>query len=175
MRVQPDSPQRTNELRSYFPDWTANLPKAPEELEADHNSYLAGGYAEEFGYFAQPGVSRGVPVLDGEPPEQHVEWRYEAAAMHPGYPITPYPLALDRDQAGNDFATTVGRQRAAVYDRSPETRASAPSRGGFIAVADRPYERESHRSAHRVAAVVTRLLSLLVVLRWELPRRRARF
>ena len=95
MRLQPDSVQRADELRSYFPDWTPQLPRASEELEADHNSYLAGGYAEEFGYVPQFGASRGVPVIDGEPPEQSVVWRYEAAAMHPGYPIKPYPLASD--------------------------------------------------------------------------------
>ena len=95
MRVQPESPQRTDEQRSYFPDWTPHLPKAPAELEADHNSYLAGGYAEEFGYLARPGVSRGVPVLDGEPPEDCAEWRCEAAAMHPGYPITPWSSVME--------------------------------------------------------------------------------
>ncbi len=175
MRLRPDSPQRTDEQRSYFPDWTPNLPEIPEELEADHNSYLAGGYAEEFGYLARPGVSRGVPVLDGEPPEECAEWRCEAAAMHPGYPITPYPLALDRDQTGGDFKAPVGRQQAAICERSPETEASVESHGGFVTVADRPYEREHHRSAQRVAAMVTRLLAALVALRWELRRRRVRF
>ena len=162
MRVRPDSPQRTDEQRSYFPDWTPHLPKVAEELEADHNSYLAGGYAEEFGYLAQPGVSRGVPVLDGEPPEECAEWRCEAAAMHPGYPITPYPLALDRDQRG------------AKFERSRVTEASVESHGGFVTVAERTYERERHGSAQRMAAAVTRLLAALVVLRWELPRRRVR-
>jgi hypothetical protein len=142
------------------------LPKAPEELEADRNSYLAGGYAEEFGYLARPGVSRGVPVLDGEPPEESTEWRCEAGAMHPGYPITPYPLAVDRDPTGDDFGASV--------KASPETEVRVVSRGGFIAVSNRPYEREHHRSAQRVAAVVTRLLAALVVLRWDWPRRRVR-
>ena len=162
MRVRPDSPQRTDEQRSYFPDWTPHLPKVSAELEADHNSYLAGGYAEEFGYLARPGVSRGVPVLHGEPPEECAEWRCEAAAMHPGYPITPYPLALDRDQRGT------------ICERSAVTEASVESHGGFVTVTDRTYERERHGSAQRVAAVVTRVLAALVVLRWELPRRRVK-
>jgi hypothetical protein len=166
MRVQPDSSQRTNEQRSYFPDWTPTLPKVREELEPDHNSYLAGGYAEEFGYFARPGVSRGAPVLEGEPPEACAEWRCEAAAMHPGYPITPYPLAFDGEQ---------GQQRAPIFERSVEFEASVESRGAFVTVADRPYERVRHRSAQRVAAVVIRVLAALVVLRWELPRRRMKF
>jgi hypothetical protein len=162
MRVRPDSPQRADEQRSYFPDWTTHLPKVREEIEADHNSYLAGGYAEEFGYSSGPGVSRGVPVLDGGPPEESAEWRTEAAGMHPGYPITPYPLALDREPA-------------AMYEKSLEIEASVESHGGFIAVANRTYERERYRSGRRVAAVVTRLLGRLVALRWELPRRRAKF
>jgi hypothetical protein len=138
------------------------LPKVCDELEADHNSYLAGGYAEEFGYLSGPGVSRGVPVLDGGPPEESAEWRTEAAAMHPGYPITPYPLALDGEPA-------------AICERYLETKVSVESHGGFITVTNRAYEREQHRSGRRVAAVVTRLLALLVALRWDLPRRRARF
>jgi hypothetical protein len=170
MRVQPDSPQGTSEERSYFPDWTPHLPKAPEELEADHNSYLAGGYAEEFGYTARPGVSRGVAVLDGDPPpEECAEWRCEAAAMHPGYPITPYPLALDGDVSRADVAVgTASSVRARLIEVRGE------SRGQFVAVVNRPYERERHRSAQRVAAAVTRLLAAIVVLRWELPRRRVK-
>jgi hypothetical protein len=162
MRLRPDSPQRADEQRSYFPDWTPYLPKVREELEADHNSYLAGGYAEEFGYLSGPGVSRGVPVLDGEPAEESAEWRGEAAAMHPGYPITPYPLALDREPTS-------------ICERYLKTEVSVESRGGFVTVANRAYEREHHRSAQRVAAAVTRLLARLVALRWELPRRRVRF
>jgi hypothetical protein len=165
MRIRPDSRRTTHEQRSYFPDWTPHLPRATEELEADHNSYLAGGYAEEFGYLAQPGVSRGVPVLDGGPPEERAEWRCEAAAMHPGYPIKPYPLAPDRDQTASDTAAT---------QRSAKIEASVTSRGGFVTVANRPYVREQHRSAQRVAAVITRVLAALVVLRWELPRRRVK-
>ena len=61
MRVEPDSRKRMGETRRYFPDWTHRSLASGPELEADHNSYLAGGYAEEFGYRAQPGYSRGAP------------------------------------------------------------------------------------------------------------------
>src|SRR5262245_28378552 len=98
MRLAPDSPQREDEQRRYFPDWTPCLPEELDELEAEHNSYLAGGYAEEFGYWAQAGSSRGVPLLDGEPPEQSAEWFGQAAAMHPGYPIRPCPLADGQEE-----------------------------------------------------------------------------
>lgn len=46
----PDSVSRVNEEHRYFPEW-ADRPKIPgPALEADHNSYLAGGYSGEFGY-----------------------------------------------------------------------------------------------------------------------------
>jgi len=45
MRLDPSSPLRTDEQRRYFPDWTCGVLEVCEELEADHNSYLAGGYA----------------------------------------------------------------------------------------------------------------------------------
>jgi hypothetical protein len=164
MRLQPDSSQRADEQRSYFPDWTPKLPELPEELEADRNSYLAGGYAEEFGYVARLGVSRGVPVLDGKLPEECPEWRGEAAAMHPGYPITPYPLALDRAQISGDVKATAQPQRAATVE----------SQGGFVSVTDRAYEREHHRSAQRAVATITRVLATFLALRWELSRRPVR-
>src|SRR5262245_57827743 len=100
MRLEPDSPRRTDEQRRYFPDFAPYLLEDCEELEADHNSYLAGGYAEEFGYWAQTGSSRGVPLLDDEPLEQHAKWFGQAGAMHPGYPIKPSPLTLDGPQSG---------------------------------------------------------------------------
>lgn len=167
MRVQPDSPRRTDEQRSYFPDWTPCLPSVSEELEAEHNAYLAGGYAEEFGYLAQAGASRGVPIVDGEPPEECAEWRCAAAAMHPGYPITPYPFARHPDQTRRDFVTLAG-------ERSSHIKARVGSRREFVRVADRPYERERHRTLRRAAAMLTRLLATFVALRWELRHRRVR-
>ncbi|HVY80471.1 MAG TPA: hypothetical protein VG994_05765 [Steroidobacteraceae bacterium] len=169
MRLQPDSPRRADEPRSYFPDWTPHLPRAAEELEAAHNSYLAGGYAEEFGYIAQLGASRGVPVIDGESPEQSVEWRFEARAMHPGYPIKPYPLASDLE-----IAAFQERRHASLRPRSPKLDANEAPRVGFVPVIERPYERERRRSGQRAAAALTRLLARVVAFRWELPRRRVR-
>ena len=57
MHLQSNAHQRTGEYRRYFPDWTHRSLRVGEELEADHNSYLAGGYAEEFGYLAQAEAS----------------------------------------------------------------------------------------------------------------------
>jgi hypothetical protein len=97
MRVEATFPRRMGEQRRYFPDWTALVLETSPELEADRNSYLAGGYAEEFGYRAQPGWSRGVPVLDDESPELCPGWRCQAGATHPGYPLKANPLAAELD------------------------------------------------------------------------------
>jgi len=173
MRVAPDSPRPTSEQRSYFPDWTLRLPEYREELEADHNSYLAGGYAEEFGYWAHPGASRGVRVFDGEPPEDSVEWFGQAGAMHPGYPIRPYPFAGDRDllEPLEDGATkqmSAEVSRRSALDSSRDT----ARRGTFVRVTDRQYERERRQLPQRATALLTRALAALVALQWELPRRR---
>jgi hypothetical protein len=173
MRLEPDSPKRTEEDRRYFPDWTEPLAEAREEIEADHNSYLAGGYAEEFGYRAQPCSSRRVRVLDAEVPEESAEWRRLASATHPGYPIRSRPIALEGDQgepespAGSGSARIVTSQDAAL-----EIAREAHQYGAFVSVTDRQYEHERHLVAHRAAAVLTRLLAALVTLRWRLPHGR---
>ena len=176
MRLKPDSPRRSDEDRRYFPDWTEPLPEVREEIEADHNSYLAGGYAEEFGYRAQPGASRGVPVLDGELPEESEEWHHQAGSTHPGYPIQPRPLAFDGEETANVAATSSEPQPlAASFEASRESAHESVGQGAFVRVTDRPYEQARHHPEQRVAAVVTRLFAVLVKLRWELPHaRRAR-
>jgi hypothetical protein len=171
MRLDPDSPLRMNEQRRYLPDWTRRVLEVHEELEADHNSYLAGGYAEEFGYWAQPGASRGVPLLDGESPEEYAEWLAQSA-IHPGYPLRPYPIALDREHPRHGFPASARRSR--IEASSEAVHASARKiayRGTYVRVTDRRYERERHGAAQRTAAVLTRVLAALVALRWELPRR----
>ena len=163
MHLKPDSPQRTNEQRRYFPDWTHRSLKDGEELEADHNSYLAGGYAEEFGYRADAVASRGVPLLDGEPPEESEERLVQAVTMHPGYPIRAYPVAPARVRHDGAFMTT------------PQLHVEAhevTDHGAFVRVVDRPYERDHHRPGRRVAAMLTRLLAALVAWRWESSHRR---
>lgn len=170
MRLEPNSPRRANEDRRYFPDWVRRRLRRCEELEADRNSYLAGGYAEEFGYRAQPGCSRGVPVLDGEPPEQSTEWLSEASATHPGYPIRPHPIVIDGEQAGAQGRDT-GRQSAAGSESPIRDSRDAPSHGTFFAVTDRPYERERKRAGRRAAAVLRRTAAVVLAWRWSLPRR----
>jgi hypothetical protein len=163
MRLAADSPQRINEQRRYFPDWTRRVLEVHEELEADHNSYLAGGYAEEFGYCAQAGASRGVPLLDGESPEEYAEWLGQTAAIHPGFPLRPYPIALGRAHPRHGSPAPAGRPRIEA--------SSEGVHGTYVTVTERHYERERHGAAQRTAAVLTRVLAALVALRWELPRR----
>lgn len=172
MHLKPDSPRRANEERRYFPDWTVRLEGLRDEVEADHNSYLAGGYAEEFGYRAQPGFSRGVPVIDGELPDESAEWRVQAGVTHPGYPITPRPVALDGELTEAVVTEVLRRQRNVASHEPP---VAAPREmelhGTFVRVTDRPYEHERHHAEQRAAAVLTRLLASVLAFRWGLPHR----
>lgn len=86
-----------NEDHRYFPEW-ANRPEIPgPPLEADHNSYLAGGYSEEFGYRTDRGWPPVFPSLQGDPDESQL-WRVHIKGLHPGYPECPRPE--DRDRPG---------------------------------------------------------------------------
>ncbi|HEY8507121.1 MAG TPA: hypothetical protein VIL32_02125 [Steroidobacteraceae bacterium] len=163
MRLDPNSPQRMGEERRYFPDWVPRLSETREELEADHNSYLAGGYAEEFGYRAQPGATRGVPLIDGEPPEQTPEWHEQAFATHPGYPLKPYPVVPEKEQI------EIPATRAS---RTAHERSSREPAGAFIRVTERSYERNRRRLSQRVAGAVTRMMAGILQLTWQLPHRR---
>jgi hypothetical protein len=144
--------------RRYFPDWTPLVLENCPELEADHNSYLAGGYAEEFGYRAQPGCSRGVPVLDGESPDDCAERKAQARATHPGYPIRAHPFELEWSGRASPAAVNwIGRREAYGVD----------SHSGFVVV----YERQRRTPAERGAAIARRMTSALISLRWVLSRR----
>lgn len=165
MRVEPGSRRRMGEQRRYFPDWTARALERRSELEADHNSYLAGGYAEEFGYRATPGYSRGVPVLDGESPEECIEWQGQARATHPGYPIRPHPLEIDVERG----ARTADRKK--ISDNEGSTR-EVECCGMYVSVSNRPYERKRMEAAQKAAAVSRRFVAAMVELRWKLGLRR---
>lgn len=154
MRLEPNSQRRMGEQRRYFPDWTARPLEPRPELEADHNSYLAGGYAEEFGYRSAPGSSRGVPVLDGESPEECVEWQGQARATHPGYPIRPHPFQIDFDR----------RERRNEWRPVHEPTGAEP-RGRFFSVSNRP-----GNTAQRVRAASMRFAAAIIDLRWKLHR-----
>ena len=95
----PDAVPRLNEEHRYFPEW-ADRPEIPgPPLEADHNSYLAGGYSEEFGY--RTGTDRPpiFPSLEGNPDESGL-WRVQMTGFHPGYPECPRPEDGERLRHG---------------------------------------------------------------------------
>src|SRR5262245_48425908 len=144
MHLQSNAHERTDEYRRYSPDWTHRSLRGGEELEADHNSYLAGGYAEEFGYLAQNGFSRGVPLIDRESPDDYALRLVQQAGMHPGYPLRPYPVAVDRKQTPRRRAKA--RSSSGV---SHDDVCEVSDRGKFVAVTERPYEREHRQLAHR--------------------------
>ncbi|MFI4909157.1 MAG: hypothetical protein ACHQHL_13770 [Steroidobacterales bacterium] len=80
-----------SEIHRYFPEW-ADRPVGPDtQQEADRNSYLAGGYADEFGYGAHAGGPPAIDPLTGDPENSRL-WREQVGALHPGYPQCPKPL-----------------------------------------------------------------------------------
>lgn len=172
MRVEPTSRRHLGEQRRYFPDWTDRPLESRPELEADRNSYLAGGYAEEFGYRATLACSRGVPVLEQEAPELCSEWHSQARAMHPGYPLRPHPFAEDLDAVGPEHPAGDVSHHAREYDnRLTWERADVEHHGAYVVVSHRRYERERHGAVRRAASVSTRLVAALASLRWALRRR----
>lgn len=83
--------QSLSAIHRYFPEW-ADRPVGPEtQHESDRNSYLAGGYADEFGYGDPSGLHPAIPPLEGDP-EGSKLWREQIGALHPGYPECPKPL-----------------------------------------------------------------------------------
>lgn len=85
----------------FFPEWADRPPSTESLHEADRNSYLAGGYAEEFGH----GVQQTIPAAITPPVEEASEWRVQIGGLHPGYPECPRPR--DRDVSGKPRDTTV--------------------------------------------------------------------
>src|SRR5581483_9122326 len=75
--------------------------------EADRNSYLAGGYADEFGYGASPGGLPAIAPLAGDPESSRL-WREQIGALHPGYPECPKPV--DRELPDTQRETFLTRR-----------------------------------------------------------------
>ncbi len=91
-----------DEVHRYFPEWADRPNSSDSLLEADHNSYLAGGYSEEFGYRVQPDRPP-VFTLLLEDPERSRQWAFQIGCLHPGYPECPRPADRDaHDALGGD-------------------------------------------------------------------------
>ena len=85
MQYPQDSERGAVEDHRFFPEW-AERPAATGSLhEVDRNSYLAGGYAEEFGHRARSAFYARAVEADGE-------WRVQNGCLHPGYPECPRPV-----------------------------------------------------------------------------------
>lgn len=110
----------------FFPEW-ADRPSSTETLrEAEHNSYLAGGYAEEFGHRDRSHMSPPGAVSA----EEDAEWRVQIGGLHPGYPECPRPL--DRDFSGKSRAIA-----AALMDAETDDIPHRTSVGYRVLVVDR--------------------------------------
>ncbi len=89
-----------SDVHRFFPEWADRPQSADRLLEADHNSYLAGGYSEEFGYRVRPGLPADFQPLEGDP-DQSGQWGVQIDCLHPGYPECPRPA--DRGTQRLDF------------------------------------------------------------------------
>jgi hypothetical protein len=116
------------EFHRYFPEWADRPTRDGVAREAERNSYLAGGYAEEFGYLASRDSRLAFRAMPRDP-ERSVFWRAQIGAVHPGYPECPTPLArFEHDNEGT-HATLLPVERL----QSPEP-GHTRSEGGFVLV-----------------------------------------
>lgn len=148
-------PEMTDE-HLFFPEW-ADRPSSTETLrEADHNSYLAGGYAEEFGHrVREPVLGTAAP-----PSEEDEEWRVQIGCLHPGYPECPRPL--DRDSLGKSRAAA-----AVLPDAQPGDVPYKISAGYRVIVVDRNSADRLRYTAF--AAGLARMWRALSIRRHKLP------
>jgi hypothetical protein len=90
-----------DEVHRFFPEW-ADRPLSCDTLpEFDRNSYMAGGYSEEFGH----GVVVDGTALDSHPtqePERCPQWKVQAGGLHPGYPECPCPSARGNSRSAQN-------------------------------------------------------------------------
>jgi hypothetical protein len=158
-----------SEQHRYFPDWTLRSLSSGPDFEADENSYLAGGYAEEFGYRARISWSPNVSELDGDVPESHREQRSRALPVHPGYPFKPHPYTTELDIDSDEHASAAITRGSEPVDQFADDAVAART-STFVVVSNRP--RAQHSGVRpRAASASIRLAAALVALRWSLRRR----
>lgn len=99
MQYEREPPDYPDEVHRYFPEW-ADRPEAVDALlEAEHNSYLAGGYSEEFGYRVRADRPSVFPLLHGNPERTRL-WCVQIGCLHPGYPECARPHDRDAMHCG---------------------------------------------------------------------------
>ena len=106
-RYESDAVDSVSETHRYFPEWADRPIGSETQHEADRNSYLAGGYADEFGYGTPTGRPPAIAPLDGDPERSRL-WGEQIGALHPGYPQCPKP-ADRRLTPTDDSALPEGR------------------------------------------------------------------
>lgn len=111
-----------NEDHRYFPEWADRPGLRGPLVEADHNSYLAGGYSEEFGYHLSADRPLVFAPLD-EDPDSSRFWYVQITGLHPGYPECGRPE--DRDRSRRRGGTEEAR-RARIGAISIRDSAAAP-------------------------------------------------
>jgi hypothetical protein len=137
-----------SDIHRYFPEW-ADRPVGPDaQHESDRNSYLAGGYADEFGYGADAGLPPAISPLTGDPEESRL-WREQVGALHPGYPQCPKPLDRDRLE--------IARVVLAAHPRGEPHR-----RVGFRVIRVRPRDRAPLGRAGLRLGVISFLVERLI-------------
>ena len=134
---------RGSDTHRYFPEWADRAPTDGTSLEADRNSYSAGGYAEEFGYRNQPGQPRPAPVLHADP-EASRQWCTQHSGLHPGYPECGKPVDRDRSEAGTRPGAQAPRGSEWAKRGDRQTKQGQSSAFKVILVA----ERRQHMPPH---------------------------
>ena len=109
----------TSGVHCYFPEWADRPVEQGTPQESDRNSYLAGGYAEEFGYSAQRGQPPAAPAPQGDP-EQSRQWRVQIGGLHPGYPECPRPLDRGVIRSLDGASDRAGRVPIGIKHAGPE-------------------------------------------------------
>ena len=109
----------TSGVHCYFPEWADRPVEGGTPQESDRNSYLAGGYAEEFGYSAQRGHPPAAPAPHGDP-EQSRQWRVQIGGLHPGYPECPRPLDRGVIRSLDGASDRAGRVPIGIKHAGPE-------------------------------------------------------
>ena len=156
-----DSTGYLNEDHRYFPEW-ADLPGMPgPPAEADHNSYLSGGYSEEFGYHVSVDRPPVFAPLDGDPDDSRL-WYVQITGLHPGYPECGRPD--DRNTLRRRGPREAMEEARSVGDNSGAAPREATRPIRVIRVGERTRSTNSHEG------LATRLTSLWA--RWRDARRR---
>ena len=106
-----------DEVHSFFPEWADRPASSGRFVEFDRNSYLAGGYSEEFGHHAEVNPSPVDPHLTPEP-ERCPQWQVQVDCLHPGYPECPRPCDRDGLRSAAHATPVRGEPNPAVVGRS---------------------------------------------------------